>query len=685
MKVRIGWLKDYVVLHESPESIAHILLHLGLPTEDLTPWGTDYVLDLEVTVNRPDCLSHLGVARELSAWLERPLEPGWRSPEERADQPVGARVSVHIEAPDGCLRYVARVVEDVRVGESPSWLKDRLESVGVRPVNNVVDVTNYVMLAYGQPLHAFDLDAVREGRIVVRWARPGESLQALDGNTYSLTPETLVIADAQRPIALAGIIGGLETSVRPGTRRVLIESAWFEPRVIRRERRRLGLQTEASYRFERGTDPEMAPLAADHAASLIQTLAGGWVPAGRLDVNLRPWSPRSVRLRYERVRQFLNVAIPPTWIEKRLQSLGFHVDRIQDEPAPVWAVAPPSFRADVQEETDLLEEVARHYGYERVPLTLPVTEKKFQPDYPGFHLERAARRVLQGLGLHETISTSFYPDRPLEVFSVVDPLRVANPLSDQRAFLRRWIVMGLVEALQRNHQHGITDVRLWEIGQVFWDEQGLPREACHLGLVLSGWDRPAQTWRDPTRPVDFFDLKGIVQTFLEALGWRPVAFGPSSYPFLHPYQQAEVHVQGQRVGFLGAFHPRWTELYELRAPVYLAELDWDTLRTLPRAVPVFQEWSRLPAIVRDVSLIVPESVPYAAVERALAEAQVPELARWDLIDRYVGPQVPTGCLSYTIRLTFHPQAPRSSEEVDERIRRLLAELSDRIGARLRTE
>ncbi|MCS7313496.1 MAG: phenylalanine--tRNA ligase beta subunit-related protein, partial [Acidobacteria bacterium] len=313
MKVRIGWLKDYVVLHESPESIAHILLHLGLPTEDLTPWGTDSVLDLEVTVNRPDCLSHLGVARELSAWLERPLEPGWRSPVERADSPVEARVSAHIEASDGCLRYVARIIEDVRVGESPAWLKDRLESVGVRPINNVVDVTNYVMLAYGQPLHAFDLDTLREGRIVVRWARPGESLQALDENTYFLTPGTLVIADAQRPIALAGIIGGRATSVRPGTRRVLIESAWFEPRVIRRERRRLGLQTEASYRFERGTDPEMAPLAADHAAYLIQTLAGGWVPAGRLDVNLRPWSPRSIHLRYERVQQFLNVAIPPTW------------------------------------------------------------------------------------------------------------------------------------------------------------------------------------------------------------------------------------------------------------------------------------------------------------------------------------------------------------------------------------
>ncbi len=685
MKVRIGWLKDYVVLHESPESIAHILLHLGLPPEDLTAWGADSVLDLEVTVNRPDCLSHLGVARELSAWLERPLEPGWRSPEEMTGRPVEELASVHIEAPDGCGRYVARVVEGVRVGESPAWLQDRLESVGVRPVNNVVDVTNYVMLAYGQPLHAFDLDTLHGGHIVVRWACPGESLRALDETTYPLTPEILVIADARRPIALAGIIGGLETSVRPGTRRVLIESAWFEPRVVRRGRRYLGLQTEASYRFERGTDPEMAPLAADHAAYLIQTLAGGRVLAGRLDVNLRPWSPRSIRLRYERVHRFLDVAVPPGWIEKRLQGLGFRVMRVQDGPAPVWEVSPPSFRADVQEETDLLEEVARHYGYERVPLTLPATERKFQPDYPGFHLERAARRVLQGLGLHETISTSFYPDRPLEVFSVTDPLRVANPLSDRRAFLRRWIAMGLVEAVQWNHQHGVTDVRLWEIGQVFRDEQGLPQEACHLGMVLSGFDRPARTWRDPARPVDFFDLKGLVQTFLETLGWRPVTFAPSNYPFLHPYQQAEVQVRGQRVGFLGTFHPRWAELYEFRAPVCLAELEWDTLQTLPRVMPVFQEWPRLPAIVRDVSLIVPESVSYAVVEQALAEAQVPELARWDLIDRYVGPQVPTGFLSYTIRLTFHPQAPRSSEEVDERIQRLLAHLSDRIGARLRTE
>jgi phenylalanyl-tRNA synthetase beta chain len=685
MKVRIGWLKDYVVLSETPTTIANILLHLGLPPEGLTPWGADSVLDLEVTVNRPDCLSHLGVARELSAWLERPLEPGWRSPEEKSDQPVEERVSVHIEAPDGCLRYVARVIEDVRVGESPDWLKDRLESVGVRPVNNVVDVTNYVMLAYGQPLHAFDLDTVRGNRIVVRWARPGESLQALDENVYSLTPEILVIADAQRPIALAGIIGGLETSVRPDTRRVLLESAWFEPRAIRRGRRRLGLQTEASYRFERGTDPEMAPRAADHAAALIQAFAGGRVLAGRVDVNLRPWSPRSLRLRYERVQQFLNVAIPPDWIEKRLQGLGFRVARIQNDPAPIWEVAPPSFRADVQEETDLLEEIARHYGYERVPLTLPVTERKHQPDYPGFSLERAARRVLQGLGLHETISTSFYSEQPLEVFSVTDPLRVANPLSDRRACLRRWIGMGLVEAAQRNHQYGVTDVRLWEIGQVFWDAQGLPQEACHLGLILSGFDRPARTWRDPARPVDFFDLKGLVQAFLETMGWRPVTFAPSDYPFLHPYQQAEVQVRGQRVGFLGAFHPRWVELYDLRMPVYLAELDWDTLRTIPTAMPVFQEWSRLPAIVRDISIVVPASVPYAAIEQALAEARVPELAGWDLIDRYAGVQIPADCLSYTIRLTFHPQAPRSSEEVDGRIQHLLAYLSDRLGARLRTE
>ena len=685
MRVRLSWLRDYVSVAEDLDTLVDILTYLGLGVEDIEPWGTDHVLDLEVTVNRPDCLSHLGVARELAAWLGRPVQDRLHRPEESTEEATSSGVRITIEATDGCLRYIARIVMGVRVGESPDWMKDRLESVGIHPVNNLVDITNYVMLAYGQPLHAFDLDRLRGREIIVRRARPGESICALDDVTYSLDESVLVIADRDRPIAIAGVIGGVDASIHPDTRNVLIESAYFVPRAVRRSRRQLGVQTESSYRFERGVDPGMVDRAADHAAHLMQVIAGGTVLAGRLDVNYWKDTRTTIRLRWKRIQHVLGHTVDPEWVERRLNALGFSVMRRPETDTPVWDVTPPTFRGDVREEMDLIEEVARHVGYESVPLTLPPVTHRVQADYPGFHLERLARSVLQGLGLMETVSTSFYPESVREVFHVTDPVQLANPLSDRRTDLRRWIAMGLIEAVQWNHRHGNIHVRLWEIGQVFMPAEEGPREARHLGMACSGDIPGMPDWSRKSRPVDFYDIKGLVATFFVQMGWPVPEFHPSAFPFLHPHQQAEIRCNDTPVGWIGRFHPKWTEVYELRAPVFLAEIDWSRLITLTLPWPEFRPWSPLPVIVRDIAVLVRKDVPFHAMAQAMAALQVEELTDWQLVDRYGGPQIPADMWSYTLRLIFAPTAHRSAEEIEQRVARVVAHLERTVGARLRTE
>ncbi len=684
MKVRVSWLKDYVHLQESVDEIKMTLTMLGFVPEDSVEWGPDdYVLDLEITVNRPDMLSHLGVARELSVAYHRPLTPGFKKPEE-IETSIETRFNgVTIEAPEMCHRYVARVVTDVNVGPSPDWIRDRLESVGIRPINNVVDATNYVMLAYGQPLHAFDLERLDGHEIRVRFARKGEKIRLLDESERELDETIPVIADARNPVAIAGIMGGLDSSVHEETHHVLIESAWFDPRVIRRARRALDLQTDASYRFERGADIGMAAMAADYAAYLIAVLTGGRVLKGAFDAYPKPFNPPIIRLRFGRVTQILGVRPEPNWVEQVLEGLGFQVDRTERENAHEWKVQIPSFRRDVAQEIDLIEEIGRHYGYDRIPETLPDYRGEKIPDYPEHRIESVLVDYFAGRGFMEHMSTSFVSDELLAIFDMGDPVIVQNPISDEDRYLRTCLAMGLIRAASWNHRRQQRDLRLWELGNVFWLEGSEPVEHRHVGLVMSGLRTPPQQWRQPPNDVDFFDLKGEVNTLLQRFQFKPVEFIPSSYPFLHPHQQVNVFIGKTQVGYLGRFHPKFNDIFELRSPVYVAEICLTRLMSLSRPVITYQSVSDLPVIQRDLSIVVNENIPFGTISSVLNRLDLPEMAEWHLIDIYRGDPIPEHEISYTLRFLFTPTILKRSEEIESTIQTILQHLEQEVGARLR--
>lgn len=683
MKIRFSWLKDYVHLQESIEEIENTLTMLGFVPEERLPWGTDdYVLDLEITVNRPDMLSHLGVARELSAAFNRPLTPGFKKPEESDEHIENHFNRVIIESTDFCHRYVARIVRNVQIGPSPDWLRDRLESVGIRPINNVVDITNYVMYAYGQPLHAFDLDRLSGKEIRVRYAREGEKILLLDETERTLNSSIPVIADAEKPVAIAGIMGGMDSSVTHETRNILIESAWFDPRIIRRARKLLDLQTDASYRFERGADIGITAVAADYAAYLISVMAGGQVLKGTFDVFPVPFDPPKIHLHDHWIKKILGVRPDPEWIRHLFQKLGFDI-QVLSSHEPSWLVQVPSFRRDILQETDLVEEIARHYGYDRIPETLPELRGERIPDYPEAEIEAILPEYFAGRGFMEHMSTSFASDSLLAIFDMGDPVPIQNPISDDDRYLRTCLAMGLTQAVSWNHRRQQLDVRLWELGNVFWLKESEPVEHRHIGLVISGQRQPPQLWKQASAYVDFYDIKGEILVLFRHLPYEEPDFLPSTHPFLHPYQQMDIIVADTKIGFIGRLHPKYEDPFELRCPVYLAEICLTRLLTLPRKKTTLKTVPDLPVIQRDLSIIVKNEIPFETITSVLNRLNIPELSSWMLIDIYRGQPIPDDAVSYTLRFFFSPLSPKRSEEIEAFMNRIFESLKESVGAQRR--
>jgi phenylalanyl-tRNA synthetase beta chain len=679
MKFSSRWLARYVELPESIDELAARLTAAGLAVEGIERGGNDgdVLLDVDVTTNRPDCMNHVGLAREIAVLFDRPLL--WAPPAltETAERTTDA-IAVELSTPD-CPDYVARVVRGIEVGPSPDWLRDQLEAIGQRSINNVVDVTNFVLWETGQPIHAFDLDRISGARIEVRYARPGEVLTTLDGERRELTPEVLVIADAERPVALAGIMGGLDSEVTEATRDVLIESAHFDRTAVRLGARRLGMHTDASHRFERGADPAACRPAADRVAELLVEVAGGEILSDAIE------SPHPEffggfegTVDLGRLNAFAGVEYPADRVEHFYHRLGF-------EPRPGDAgklrLQVPSWRyydfwqrrADGRVwEADLFEEAMRMFGFDEIPADLPA----IGPPDAGTSLEHRKRERIRGLlaacGYSEAINFAFQHRDGDRLFpglgAVGEPLEIANPLSEQYEVLRRSLLPNLLESARFNQRRGAAAVRLFEIGRLF--PGGDAEEIEALALIAGGgseaaWDRQAV--------VDLFDAKGVLECLFEAFDGA-IEVRPAELSGIVAGTGSEILAAGDVVGYLGRIDDGG-----LSYPLIAAELSTAALRESDHPQPV-QAPSRFPSVTADLTLTHSLEVPWAAIERAIAGAGVEQLSVFGLRDRYLGKGVPEGAVNTTIYFIYNADdRSLTQEEVNERQAALTRELEQRFG------
>ncbi|HEX3551901.1 MAG TPA: phenylalanine--tRNA ligase subunit beta [Thermoanaerobaculia bacterium] len=685
MEFSCQWLAEYVDLPADPRELARRLTAAGLAVEGESAHGDDTVLDVDVTTNRPDCMNHFGLAREIAVLLDVPLRRPPAAPAEGPERAADA-ARVTIDDLEGCPRFTARLVRGVRIGPSPEWLRRRLESIGLRPINNVVDVTNFILWELGQPLHAYDFAKLAGAELIVRRARAGETLVTLDGVDRELDPEILVIADAERPVGLAGVMGGLESEVTAETRDILIEGAHFGRRQVRATARKLGMHTDASHRFERGADPEICGEAVSRAALLIAEIAGGTVLAGVLDVRdirrgTKTWT-RHGRLDLEKLDAFAGAHVDPADAERWLKGLGFGVDRSGDG---VWGITVPSWRyfdfqprPEPPHETypqDLYEEVLRVFGLDRIPAALPGIPGADAPRAENLIRRERVRRQLAASGYAEAIHFAFLdPARDAAFPSLrpgAKPIRLANPISEQLSVLRRSLVPNLVETARFNQRRGLPAVRTFEIANVFYEraEGGIPDQPENVGLVCGGrlgtpWEREVE--------LDLFDLKGTVDALADAFGVHLEA-RPADLPGALAGNSAELLRGGEVVGWFGRVAEE--EGYTL----YAAELATAALAGGDVSLKV-ELPSRFPGITADFTFTHALDTPWAEIERTIRELAPPDLVGWQLKDRYRGPGVPEGAVNTT--LSFHYNARERSltqEEVNARQGALNQELERRFG------
>jgi phenylalanyl-tRNA synthetase beta chain len=639
---------------------------VGQPfAEHLGRAGSDVVYDLEVTPNRPDLNSVIGIAREIAAVTGNPLripECGMRNAE------CGIRdfVAVRNQEPELCPRYTARVVTGVKVGPSPDWLRQTLEKVGIRSISNVVDVTNYVMLETGQPLHAFDYHLIAKGAdgkptIVVRRAAADEKFKTLDGQERTLTPDMLLIADEQKGIALAGVMGGANTEIRDDTKDVLIESAYFAPTNIRRTSKALGLRSESSYRFERGCDVGIADYASQRAAQLILETAGGTLVPGVVDAYPQPAKAKDISLRFAKTDELLGVAIAPEQQVKLLTSLGLGVLPIADGQSPTAngqsaTFSIPTFRVDLKREVDLIEEIARLHGVDKIPSTAPRGAVGAHPFDAMYDEIAAVRRLLAGLGLNEAQGQTLVSSAECGMRNA-ECVPLANPLSSDMDVLRPSLLPGLIHSLRHNLNRKNNDVALFEIGRVFLragSETGAPKEERRVAIALTGAREPA-FWSGDDRDAKFdaMDLKGLVEDVLEHFGLRGIQFGKRAEPNALFLESAAVTLGGKvQLGELGQLLPALAKQYDLRDAVFLAELRLDELIARGNRSKSFKPLPQFPASRRDVAMLVPEATTHDAVLQAIKQAKPANLESVELFDVFRGKNVPAGQKSLAYAFTY---------------------------------
>jgi len=683
MLVSYEWLKEFVEIDVGPQELAERLTMAGFEVEEVQPFGEDYVLNVKITANRPDCLSILGLAREIAAIFAKPLH----MPKVRVDEegpPVEELVQISLEADQLCPRYGAKVIFDVEVGESPDWMKRRLEACGLRPINNVVDVTNYVLLELGHPLHAFDYDKLAQHKIIVRLAENGEKLRTLDGELRELDGKILVIADAERAVALAGIMGGEDTEVTYSTKNVLLEGAYFHPGTIRRGARALRMSTEASYRFERGADPNCVPQALDRAAQLIKELAGGKIAKGLYDAKLCEFKPWQVELRPERADLLLGFDIPRDEMEKILKSLGLGVSKKEKK----FIVEVPTFRQDLKREADLIEELVRIYGYEKVPSTQPRLRVESHPKPKARWVQERVRALLLGAGLCEVMNFSLidsdefskFPELQKLYGPQVVPLR--NPMSKQQDILRPTLIPSLLGTVARNLSRRVETVKVFEIGKVFLKDSPKPREETLLGIALCGFDKE-KSWDEREKEIDIYGLKGV----LELVGER-LRIGFELKEGEHPYFEkgacAELFVDGAKIGVMGKVREDILEYYDVAKSVFIAEIDFSHIVQGAKLHPTIKPLPKFPEALRDISLVVKEEIKAGELIAEMKQVGGELVEDVRLFDLYRGKQIPPGFKSLTFSITFRASdRTLTDEEVDELAQAIVKRMETKFGAKLR--
>ncbi len=651
---------------------------------------SDTVLDISVTPNRPDCLCVMGIAREIAALTRQKMRtPRLALADDRGD--IEQRTSVTILDPDLCPRYVARMIEGVTIGPSPIWMKNRLEKVGVRSINNVVDVTNYVMMECGQPLHAFDFDVLEEGRIVVRRAKEGEMFVTLDGVERRLNSQVLMICDGVKPVGIAGVMGGLNSEIRENTRTVLLESAYFNPMGNRRTAMALGLDTEASYRFGRGIDHGGVLSAANRAAELIQALAGGKTIGGVIDAYPTPIPPRSILLSVPKTNQILGTEIAADVMQAHLEALELRVER---EDSRLLRVIPPSFRGDLEREIDLVEEIARMDGYEKIPVTLPKGPPavSFEEKSKESIAEKRVVDVLLHHGYYEVINTSFTSPTSLEALALPakDPRRrhlpIVNPLSEDLGVLRTSLVPGLIATARYNMAWKNSNLRIFELKRVFLLQEGekLPIERKVLTGLATGFDRDPE-WSSSFRLVDFYDVKGCIEDLLESLQIQEARFDRAEdIPYLHPGKALRVFVGNEALGVLGEVHPRTMDQCEIPGKAYLFEMDFQEMVKRMQEKRQWVPLPKFPVVYRDLSLVIDDGVEVGRVIVAIRDLHHPLIDDVSLFDVYRGAPIPAGKKGVSYRIRYQSnERTLTDEEVNQHHEKVITRLREAFQAELR--
>jgi phenylalanyl-tRNA synthetase beta chain len=646
----------------------------------------DFVFEIGITPNRPDALSALGVARELAALFGQQL----KYPEIKLDEEsfrVEELASIEVLDPDHCPRYTGRVILDVNIGPSPFWMVDRLAGAGIRSINNVVDITNFVMMEMGQPLHSFDMDRLAGKRIVVKTAQEGDRFTTLDKVERILNPSTLMICDGEKAVGVGGVMGGLNSEIVPETQNVLLESAYFSPVSIRRTSKNLGLSTEASYRFERGVDPLGCELASRRATALMAGLADGKVAAGCIDVCPEPFKKRIIPFSPSKCNAFLGSDFSTEEMVTTLEAIGIECSGSGD---PIQVTA-PSFRPDLEREVDIFEEAARLVGFDKIPATMPAVRAPITPNDPSLNAREKARSILESLGLTEIITYSFIPENFGDKLNLAsdsplrNSVRIINPLSEDQSLMRTCFAHGLFDVLHRNQSFNMFDVRLYEIGMSFFPREGeaLPEERLTIAGLLAG-ARHQASWDGKPVNVDFYDLKGVVEDLLEGMSVTDLKFEHEKAPaYFNASASARVSSKGRPLGWLGRTAKPVADNYDLRGEVYIFELDLPSILDVQGGVPVYASLPKFPFVDRDLALTLDTQIEAAAVVDFIRSLDEKQLTDINLFDAYEGERVGPDRRSLAFRLRYRsPERTLTDEEVNQIHKNVMDSVLTRFSAEL---